>query len=107
MKRVYSNNGLSLVRFGLFVMFEIGLSIVGQRRYNQERIDHRLAPVTFANYLVSADFMEATMENWESEFLQMFADGVMLVFSIVLREKGSPQYNPVDAPHALTGRDYW
>jgi len=37
-------------------MFEIGLSIVGQRRYNQERIDHRLAPVNFANYLVSARF---------------------------------------------------
>jgi hypothetical protein len=29
----------------------------------------------------------------------------MIVFSIVLREKGSPESKPVDAPHAMTGRD--
>jgi len=79
-------------------MFEIGLSIVGQRRYNQERIDHRLAPVTFANYLVSADFMEATMENWESEFLQMFADVVLTTF---LFQKGSAESKSLDGNEAV------
>jgi hypothetical protein len=98
MKRVLHNNGLSLVLFGLFVMFEIGLSIVGQRRYNQERIDHRLAPVNFANYLVSADFMEATMENWESEFLQMFAYVVLTTF---LFQKGSAESKSLDGNEAV------
>jgi hypothetical protein len=101
MKRVLHNNGLSIVLFSLFVVFEIGLSIVGQRQYNQERIDHRLAPLTYADYLVSGAFVEATMENWESEFLQMFAYVVLTAF---LFQKGSAESKSLDG-HEAVDRD--
>ena len=45
--------------------------------------------------------LEATAENWQSEFLAIFA---MIVLSIFLREKGSPESKPVDAAHGATGR---
>jgi hypothetical protein len=36
MKQLFHRNGLSLVLFGLFMLFEVGLSMVGQQHYNQE-----------------------------------------------------------------------
>jgi hypothetical protein len=101
MKRVLHNNGLSIVLFGLFLVFELGLSVVGQRQYNQERIDHRLAPLTYTDYLVSSAFVEATMENWESEFLQMFAYVVLTAF---LFQKGSAESKPLNG-HEAVDRD--
>jgi hypothetical protein len=98
MKRVLHNNGLSLVLFGLFVLFQIGLSMVGHRQHNQERIDHRLTPITFAEYLASDSFIEATMENWESEFLQMFAYVVLTTF---LFQKGSAESKSLDGNEAV------
>jgi hypothetical protein len=79
-------------------MSQIGLSIVGHRQHNQERIDHRLAPITFAEYLVSDAFIEATMENWESEFLQMFAYVVLTTF---LFQKGSAESKSLDGNEAV------
>jgi len=39
-------------------------------------------------YLRSDHFLEATMENWESEFLQMFG---FVVFTAFLFQKGSAE----------------
>ena len=41
-----------------------------------------------------------TLQNWQSEFL---AVGSMAVFSIWLRQRGSPESKPVGAPHTATG----
>jgi hypothetical protein len=73
MRQMLRNNGLSITLFGLFVLFEAGLTIVGHRQYNQEQIDHGRMRVGFLNYLTSPSLVEATMVNWESESLQMFA----------------------------------
>ncbi len=48
----------------------------------------------------SADFWESSLQNWQSEFL---AIGSMAVFSIYLRQRGSPESKPVGAPHDATG----
>jgi hypothetical protein len=48
----------------------------------------------------SADFWSRTQQNWQSEFL---AVGSMVVFSIYLRERGSPESKPVGSPHRSTG----
>jgi len=58
-----------------------------------------LAPIAWGNYLVNADFWEKTLQNWQSEFL---AVGVMVVFTIFLRQRGSPESKPVGAPHDET-----
>ena len=42
----------------------------------------------------------ARFQNWQSEFL---AVGSMVVFSIYLRERGSPESKPVGSPHDATG----
>ena len=88
MRRFLHNNGLSVALFGCFLAFQIGLSIVGQRQYNQELITHHLPTVTYGKYLGSDAFLEATMENWESEFLQMFAYVVLTAF---LYQRGSAE----------------
>ena len=49
--------------------------------------------------LVNADFWEQTLQNWQSEFL---AVGTMVVFTIYLRQRGSPESKPVGAPHDET-----
>ena len=88
MRRFLHNNGLSVTLFGCFLAFQIGLSIVGQRQYNQELITHHLPTVTYGKYLGSDAFVEATMENWESEFLQIFAYVVLTAF---LYQRGSAE----------------
>ncbi|HEX6191885.1 MAG TPA: DUF6766 family protein, partial [Chitinophagaceae bacterium] len=45
-------------------------------------------------------FWFESFQNWQSEFLSVFA---LVVLSIFLRQKGSPQSKPVDAPHHETG----
>jgi hypothetical protein len=39
-------------------------------------------------------------QNWQSEFL---AVETMVVFTIYLRQRGSPESKPVGAPHEETG----
>jgi hypothetical protein len=41
-----------------------------------------------------------SLQNWQSEFLSIFA---VVVFSIFLREQDSPQSKPVDAANSETG----
>jgi hypothetical protein len=98
MKQVFRRNGLSITLFGLFLLFEIGLSVVGQRQYNQEQTSHRQPTVGYLEYLSSASFMEATMENWESEFLQMFAYVFLTAF---LYQRGSAESKKLDEPEAV------
>jgi hypothetical protein len=50
--------------------------------------------------VTSADFWNRTLQNWQSEFL---AVGSMVVFSIYLRQRGSPESKPVGSPHTTTG----
>ncbi len=45
-------------------------------------------------------FWDRSLQNWQSEFL---AIGSMAVFSIYLRQRGSPESKPVGAPHDATG----
>ena len=87
MKRFFRNNGLSLVLFVLFFFtLLLGQSIVGYWHYNNEQQEHNQTTVTYSEYLVGDHFLEATMENWESEFFQMFFFVILTVF---LYQKGS------------------
>jgi preprotein translocase subunit SecG len=82
------DNGLSITLLGLFLIIQVGLSLVGQRQYNQEQADHGRPAITYLEYVRSPAFLEATMENWESEFLQMFAYVLLTAF---LFQKGSAE----------------
>jgi hypothetical protein len=98
MKKILRNNGLSLVLFPVFLLLLLAQSITGFKHYNEEQIEHRQAPVTYSQYLTGSHFLEATMENWESEFLQMFFFVVLTVF---LYQKGSAESKDPDKREAV------
>lgn len=88
MKKLWKNNGLSLV-FGLFFLLSLlGQIIMGWKEYNEERQEDGQPPVAMAQYLHSGHFIQSTFENWESEFLQM---GMFVVLAVKLRQKGSSE----------------
>ncbi|HKY26910.1 MAG TPA: DUF6766 family protein [Pyrinomonadaceae bacterium] len=93
MKKVLKENGLSIVLLLLFVAFIAGQAITGHAEYNEDQREHGQATVDFASYLSSPHFLEATMENWESEFLQMFGFVVLTAF---LFQKGSAESKKLD-----------
>ena len=73
MRRVLRDNGLSITMFALFLVFLVAQSIAGYKANNSENTQHRQPPESYGEYLTSGAFVEATFENWESEFLQMGA----------------------------------
>ena len=88
MKRLWRDNGLSIVLFGLFISFWIGQALTGWRNEVDERQSHDISPPTLMEYLGSGSFVEATTENWESEFLQMFG---YVLFTVFLYQRGSAE----------------
>jgi hypothetical protein len=56
--------------------------------------------VSMGDYITGSRFWFESFQNWQSEFLSVFA---IIVLSVFLRQKGSPQSKPVDAPHSETG----
>lgn len=56
---------------------------------------------TVLEFIAEPDFWFETFQNWQSEFLSI----VSIVFlTIYLRQQGSPESKPVDAPHLQTGK---
>ena len=68
-------------------------------RVQQEQVEHGQQLITWGEYLVSADFWNRTLQNWQSEFL---AVGSMIALSIYLRQRGSSESKPVGAPHQVS-----
>jgi hypothetical protein len=93
------SNSLCLVMGGLFVLSWLAQSVAGVVVYNADQLAVHEAPVSWLEYLGSADFWNRTLQNWQSEFL---AIGSMAVLGIYLRQRGSPESKPVGAPHVTT-----
>jgi hypothetical protein len=68
--------------------------------YNEEQILKHLPTETALQYISNSRMWFESFQNWQSEFLSVFS---IVVLSIFLREKGSPQSKPVDAPDSETG----
>jgi hypothetical protein len=89
-------NGLLLACLGLFAVFFAGMIVSGAATYNQEQQEHgSQEQISVLQYLTTGDFIEATFENWESEFLQM---GMYVVLTAFLFQKGSSESKPVNEP---------
>ena len=95
-QRFFHENGLSVVLFGTFLSCWALQIIFGLRTYNHDQHEHGQAQVTLSKYLRSGHFIEATAENWESEFLQM---GAFVWFTAFLFQRGSPESrDPYEEP---------
>ena len=91
---------LSVLMGLIFLASWFAQSLAGWGAFNETRLQDLQDPISWAAYLTNADFWARTLQNWQSEFL---AVGAMAVFSIYLRQRGSPESKPVGAPHASTG----
>ncbi len=67
---------------------------------NAEALRHGGQTQSLASYLLDAKLWFESFQNWQSEFL---STAVLVLLSIVLRHKGSPESKPVGAAHSDTG----
>jgi hypothetical protein len=95
---VYSRS-LGLVMGALFLASWAAQSIAGQSAYNEQQLRQLEQPVTWVGYVMSPDFWNRTTQNWQSEFLAVAS---MVILSVYLRQRGSPESKPVGAAHAET-----
>ena len=93
MKKFFYHNSLSIVFLLLFIGAFIGQIFFGIEEYNKELIENGGHAVTMSNYLTTGHFIEATFENWESEFLQM---ALFVWLTIFLKQKGSSESKGFD-----------
>jgi hypothetical protein len=95
---IYSNS-LILVMTTIFLLSWFGQSLNGWRSFNHRQDAHQGTHISYGAYLLDADFWNRTLQNWQSEFL---AVGAMAIFTVYLRQRGSPESKPVGAPHDET-----
>jgi len=98
--KLYSNS-LSITFFVLF-FFSWGMHLYGSwLDYNAEQQLKGKTAQSVIAYLGEPNFWFETFQNWQSEFLSVLS---IVVLTIFLRQKGSPESKPVDAPHLETGK---
>ena len=95
-------HSLSLAFLALFLVSFWIHAAGGARAHNAEELLHGGTALTVSEYLATSQFWFESFQNWQSEFLSLVA---MVVLSIWLRQRGSPESKPVDAPHAQTGSE--
>lgn len=94
-------HSLSGALFLLFLISFIMHAVGGASNYNEDQLAHGSRTVlTAIQYIGTYQFWFESFQNWQSEFLSV---GMLIVLSIYLRDRGSPQSKPVAAPHEETG----
>jgi hypothetical protein len=88
MKNFWRNNSLSIVFLVLFFIALVGQFYTGFNEHNKEREEEHQPPISMRSYFSSGHFIQATFENWESEFLQM---ALFVLLTVSLRQKGSSE----------------
>jgi hypothetical protein len=99
-RRFWYENSLVLAMSAIFLLSWGGQSLNNWRAENEELSEHGEQTLGWSEYVLHADFWERTLQNWQSEFL---AVGTMAVFTIYLRQRGSPESKPVGSAHDETG----
>jgi hypothetical protein len=94
------SRSLGLLMGALFLLTWMASSVAGWSAFNNEQLMSHEDPVSWLGYLGQADFWNRTLQNWQSE---MLAVGSMAIFSVYLRQRGSPESKPVGAAHRDTG----
>ena len=90
------NHSLCIALFALFVLSFLIHLFGGAAEYRQEQLEHGQPGATVAEYLSSSRFWFESFQNWQSEFLAILA---MVVLTIWLRQKGSPESKEPATPN--------
>lgn len=98
--RTLYSYSLGLVLFLLFLASFV-IHLVGSAAAEaSEAVLHGQLQPALVDHLFSAQLWFESFQNWQSEFL---STGLIVVLSIFLRFRGSPESKPVAAPHSETG----
>jgi hypothetical protein len=93
MRSFFKNNGLAIVFLGLFIISIAGQFFTGFYEHNKQRQEDGQQSISMGAYISSGHFIQATFENWESEFLQM---ALFVLLTVSLRQKGSSESKKLD-----------
>ena len=93
-------NSLSIAFAILFLMSFVLHAYGSLKHYNETQTLKGEPTEAWNEYLVSDKFWYESFQNWQSEFVAVLS---IVVLSIFLRQKGSPESKPVDAPNMETG----
>jgi len=98
--KIYENS--LFIVFAILFLISWFLHLYGSwLDHNEQQVLNGQPGDTVANYLTQANFWFETFQNWQSEFLSIAS---IVLLTIFLRQKGSPESKPVDAPHSETGK---
>ncbi len=89
-RQTWKHFGLSIVFCGLFLLSWIAQGVAEWRTFVDEQRAHD-EPVLVSDFV--AEFSQSTLENWQSEFLQLFS---FVVLSALLIHKGSAESKDSD-----------
>jgi hypothetical protein len=98
MAKTLRDNGLSIAFGGLFLLFLVAQTLAGHAEHNHEQEDHNQPTLSYRDYLLSSHSIEATTENWESEFLQM---AMYVLLTAFLYQRGSSESKDPDKREAV------
>ncbi len=98
--KLYANS-LSIAFVSLFILSWLFHFYGSFRDENAALLIKQKPSISVMEFLSEPRFWFETFQNWQSEFLSVLA---IVVLSIYLRQKGSPESKPVDAPHMETGK---
>ncbi|QMU98571.1 hypothetical protein FVO59_02750 [Microbacterium esteraromaticum] len=101
-RRTVYENSLALVMGAIFLTSWLLQSLSGVVVMNEENTQHGEPAITWGQYVVSPEFWDRTLQNWQSEFL---AVGTMVAFSIFLRQRGSSESKPVGLAHMVSAEE--
>jgi hypothetical protein len=66
------------------------------KNFNEQQAGNNLPLASASQYIGSSQFWFESFQNWQSEFLSV---ATIVLLSIWLRQKGSPESKPVDAAY--------
>jgi hypothetical protein len=98
---VLYENSLGIAFAFLFLLSFVLHALAGASEYSAEQVTHGQQPVSTLEFVRSSTFWFQSFQNWQSEFV---AVGGIVVLTIFLRQRGSPESKPVAAPDHETGR---
>jgi hypothetical protein len=99
--KIYEHS-LSIAFIVLFLMSFWLHAVGGASETCEENMVHRKQCYSTIEYMGTSKFWFESLQNWQSEFL---AVGAIVVLTVYLREKGSPESKAVNTPHDKTGSE--
>ena len=88
MTRFWRNYNLSIVLFAIFFVCWVIQTIAGWVEFTAQETQHGAAPELFGPEGYVWPWLQATMENWTSEYLQLFS---FVTLTAYLIHRGSPE----------------